>query len=391
MILKKFVVYATICSGVFLYAQDYLSDTKQTIIKYKYQKNKEDNYKLKQDWINPIIYKYDYTKDDNYTTKKSSIVISQPIFKSGGIYYAIKYASSLKKQLDQNIFIENKLLSTNIFNLVLQIKQVQISIQKQELLIDNAQLDIKRKKEQVLNGILDTSFLDDAILGLNLKQNSLIDLQLQLQQLKSELSKLTKTSYDMIQLPTLSLIKKDKFIDKNIYIKQAQNDIQTSFWIKNMTLSSYLPTINFDYSYIKYHDTTNPLIADDDMQNIGLDITIPLDIKYSYNIESKKIEYLQKKAQLKDQQVSEEAIYQQSINTVNSIDKKIILAKKDIKLYDSLIMQIQEQVNVGMKTIIDLQTMQNSQAIKKLDIKSLQIQRQLELLKLYARVDNGAI
>ncbi|NQY93303.1 MAG: transporter, partial [Campylobacteraceae bacterium] len=45
-----------------------------------------------------------------------------------------------------------------------QIKKQNIRIQKQNLLIKNAVIDVERKKEQVLNGLIDTSYLDNSIL-----------------------------------------------------------------------------------------------------------------------------------------------------------------------------------------------------------------------------------
>ena len=56
-------------------------------------------------------------------------------------------------------------------------------------------------------------------------------------------------------------------------------------------------------------------------------------------------------------------------------------------MYDSLVSQIKEQLAVGMKTQSDLETIQNSSKIKVLDIQSLKIDKQLELLELYARVE----
>ncbi|MDB4257304.1 TolC family protein, partial [Arcobacteraceae bacterium] len=95
------------------------------------------------------------------------ISISQPIFKSGGIYYAIKYAHSFSTQRNTSIDIQKKELIKQTINLLFQIQQINITIKKQKLLIKNSLIDVKWKKEQVLNCILDTSFLDNSILDLN--------------------------------------------------------------------------------------------------------------------------------------------------------------------------------------------------------------------------------
>ena len=88
--------------------ENYLSQTKEDILKYSYDKASEDSNKLKNDWINPITYKYIYSDTETYDTSKSYISISQPIFKSGGIYYAIKYAKSVQKQTNRGIDLQKK-------------------------------------------------------------------------------------------------------------------------------------------------------------------------------------------------------------------------------------------------------------------------------------------
>ena len=381
-----------LASSLTLANDDILSNTKKDILNYSYEKAIEDSSKLKKDWINPITYKYIHNKSDTYTTAKSLITISQPIFKSGGIYYAIKYANSMEKYSQTSVDTQKKELIKQVVNLLFQIKKLNISIQKQKLLIANAKLDIDRKKEQVLNGILDTSFLDNAIIESNIQQNNLIDLEYQKETLVNNLSNLSDKKYDELTLPVLSMIDNTKFIDNNIYIKQAKEDIDTSYWMKNMITSNYLPTVNFTADYTKYHETDNmtSLGGESTFKNVGFNITIPLDIKYSYNIQSYKIAYLQKKSNLDDKKKSENSLFKNALSKISSIDKKIEISKADVELYDSLLTQMIEQKTVGMKTDSDVQTMQNSKDIKKLDMKSLAIDKQIELLEIYSRVENDA-
>ena len=364
--------------------ENILSENKLEIIDYSYQKAIEDSSKLSKDWINPITYKYIYNNGENYDTQKSFISISQPIFKSGGIYSAIKYASSMDKYSKTSIDTQKKELIKQALNLLFQIHKIDITIKKQKLLVDNGILDVNRKKEQVMNGILDSSFLDNSIIDLNTKKNSLIDLEYQKIQLINSFSNISDKEYSSLELPTLSLATQEKFIENNIYIKKQKEDIDNSYWIKRMTTASYLPTINLTADHTKYHETDGGLQYQD-ATNYGFNITIPLDIKYSNQIQSTKIAYLQKKASLKDQEIQELNIYKNSIAKIDSLDKKIEIAKSDVKLYDSLLTQIKEQLTVGLKTVSDVQTMENSKEIKAWDIKSLNIEKQIELLEIYSR------
>lgn len=370
-------------------SEDILSNNKNKILDYNYQKSIEDSQKLRNDWINPITYRYIYNKNKNYTTTKSSINISQPIFKSGGIYYAIKYATSVKNLSEISVENQRKELIKQTVNILFQINKININIEKQKLLIENSKIDVDRKKEQVLNGIIDTSFLDNAILDKNNKQNSLIDLEYQKEILVHNLSKLSDKTYDKFELPVLELLDKKEFLNSNIYTKQLQYDIDKSYWMKNMVTSNYLPTVNFTADYSKYHNIdNNPALDKDWNYNIGFNISMPLDIKYSNSIQSAKISYLIDKTNLEDKKQSEIVIYQNALSQIDSIDKKMKITKENIKLYDSLLTQLIEQQEVGMKTKADVMTMVNSKQIKLLDMKTLYFDKQMALLEIYARVEN---
>jgi len=374
---------STLCAN-----ENYLSQTKKEILNYSYDKATEDSNKLRNDWINPITYQYIYSNTENYDTQKSYISISQPIFKSGGIYYAIKYAKSVRNQTNIGIDVQKKELIKQTINLLYQIKNIDVTISKQKLLIQNAKLDIQRKKEQVLNGILDTSFLDNSILDSNAKQNTLIDLEYQRTTFINNLTMYSDKRYEELELPIFTITSNEYFLNKNIYIQQAKDEINSSYWLKNMITSNYLPTINFTANYTKYHDTdNNPSLSEEGTETYGFNITIPLDIKYSNTIQSAKIEYLQNKTLLQEKE-EEEKILLNNVNAkLDSLDKKIEIAKSDIQLYDSLVTQIKEQVDVGMKTRSDLETIQNSRHIKTLEIKSLKIDKQIELLEIYSRIE----
>lgn len=380
-----FISSSILFSTTILGNEEFLSQIKQDTLNYSYEKAMEDSSKLKQDWINPITYKYIYNDNETYRTKKSFISVSQPIFKSGGIYSAIKYANSYEKYSNTDIDTQKKELIKQVIALLYQIKQINISITKQQLLIKNAKIDVQRKKEQVLNGITDSSFLDNAIIEANTRENTLVDLEYQKIELINTLATVSDKKYEELEIPIFTMIDDDKFIENNIYIKKAYNDVDTSYWMKNMVISSYLPTVNFTADYTKYHDIDN---NPGENKNIGFNITIPLDIRVSYDIQSNKIAYLQKKLALEDKKKEEISLYKNSMAKIKSLKKKINIASNDVELYDSLLTQLQEQLSVGMSTPSDVQTMENSKKIKALDVKSLNIDIQMKLLDIYSRIQS---
>ncbi|MEA3383717.1 MAG: TolC family protein [Campylobacterota bacterium] len=384
----KHILFNTLLVSSLFANEDILSQNKKDIIQYSYDKAIEDSNKLSNDWINPITYSYIYNNTQSYDTTKSFINISQPIFKSGGIYSAIKYASSMERYSKTSIDAQKKELVKQALNILFTIHKIDITIKKQKLLVNNGMLDVNRKKEQVFNGILDSSFLDNSILDLNTKRNSLIDLEYQKIELINSFSNLSDENHKSLKLPVLSLVDNEQYIQNNIYLKKQTEDIDNAYWIKRMTTANFLPTVNLTASYTKYHDKDNNPMLNDEDKNYGFNITIPLDIRYSNTIESSKIAYLQKKSTLKDQKTNELTIYKNSIAKIDNLDKKIIIALDDVKLYDSLLTQMQEQLTVGLKTISDVQTMENSKKIKELDIKSLNLEKQIELLEIYSRIEN---
>ena len=182
-LIKSNKVKLLLCSLIFsnLYAQNQTFDEK--ILSEKRLKNfdltkeqiQEDSSKLKKDWINPITYKYEKNLGEEYKTDRSLISINQPIFQSGGIYQAIKYADSSYSYASLDLEQQKKELVKNALNFLYLIEKTNLNIEKAKYTLENAKIDVNRKKEQVLNGFLDASFLDNALLTLNSTKNSLVE------------------------------------------------------------------------------------------------------------------------------------------------------------------------------------------------------------------------
>ena len=75
-------------------------------------------------------------------------------------------------------------------------------------------------------------------------------------------------------------------------------------------------------------------------------------------------------------------------NSLGILDRKIMLARKDEKVYASLYKLTKNLAKAGEKTSLDVAVMRNSREIRKLDQKIYYIDKQIQLLKLYIRVEN---
>ena len=160
-----------------IYSDEILSQKQLKNLQLSQDKANIDSSKLKIDWLNPINFSYKENisipkKDINNfiipNTKISTISINQPIFKSGGIYNAIKYANSNQKYQTLDIKSKKKALIKDATLLLFQLKQLDLKIKKQLLKIKNSKIDVDIKNKQVLNNLLDMSFLNNAFLFLNL-------------------------------------------------------------------------------------------------------------------------------------------------------------------------------------------------------------------------------
>lgn len=366
-----------------------LSGNRLEIFDLSRKKADEDSSILEKDWINQVIYKLSKDYGEEYDTLKSTISINQPIFKSGGIYKAIKYAQASKKYDDLDITSQKKAMIKDAVELLFEIKKQDIAINKQSLLIDNATIDVERKKEQVLGGLIDASFLDNSILDANIKKNILLELNFEKFELINNFNNLSSAQYKTFDLPTLTILDKENFIRNNLNVLKITADIDKKYNFKGMSIAKFLPTLNVTYDYFNYHDEggSSSSISDIDSSTYGFNITIPLDSKVFNDIESSKIDYLRAKVELKNIILEEQNFFKTKLTKLKMLDAKIGIAKDDYELYRSLLEDLAIAFEAGLSAQADVDIMKNSKQIKSLDIKIFDIEKQIELLKIYSRVN----
>lgn len=365
--------------------ENVLSDSRNKSFDLNLQKAEQDSQKSEKDWINAITLKLDYTADkltqgieDEFTT--GSISISQPIFKSGGITSQIDLAKANLLYSQVDVALAKKMMIKDAVTILFQLKQLDLKIEKQKLVVANAQLDVKTKQEQVIYGVMDASFLDNAIIDTNSKQTGLIDLETEKENLINKFKNYSDKNYATFALPVLSIVSEESFIQNNNYIQKNANEIAQKHWTYKLTNSKYLPSVNANYNYSHYfdHDGLNDAYY-------GVSVSMPLDIKYSNDIQSTKISYMKAKLDSDLIKLEEQNLYKTKIEKIKNIDKKIELAKKDMELYKNLVFQVKELSSVGLKTITDAQILENSLRIKSMDENIFAIDKQIEMLELYAR------
>ena len=380
--LKKLLL---LCSTiVFAFANEkFLSEKKLQTLQLQQQQAQYDAKILQKSWISPLIFSYEQNRNDtlsqNTTTK--AITIDQPVFRSGGIYNAIRYGQSVRDSSLQNIQQQKHELIGAAIEHLYNYKKTQKMVAKQELLIKNNALEIETKQEQYLSGLIDSIELDRALLERNQNKTALIDLKESLHAIQTEFEKISDLDIQNTQAPRFSLLSKEQFVQNNLHYHVAQSDMYSKRYQRNMTVSAYLPEVSL---YGRYSEVDNrPVNQPTAQSEYGVRVSIPLDINSYGDIQSQRLEYMQASVALEDIKRSLKAEYQQIERALGFIEQRVALTKEDKKLYKSLVQKTKDQVFVGTQTPRDLKTMQNSYAIKKLDQKIYEYEKNILLLSLY--------
>jgi len=397
-VLKKLFLLCSVVLSSLLHADELgkiLSDNKELLFNYQFQSNELESDMLSKSWINPIILRYNKNystqfRDRTNKTGNYSIMIDQPIFRSGGIYYAIKYSESLRNANHADITLQKRQMIGDAVAILFNLKKNKLEQQKMRYLIKNDIIDIRQKRDSYNAGLLDSSFLDQAILKKSQDEATLLELELNFLELKQRFSLLDDKDPNSLRLPVLKLMSRTNYREQNLELKKDRLRAEQSSYNEKVTWAKYLPTVSLQGQYID--GDLNPLFFNPALQekyyNYGFSVSMPIDINSLTDIEASKVEKLRAATQVLDRKETVEEEYQWIHNSLSILDKKIILAKKDEKVYKSLFRLTKNLVQAGEKTSLDADIMQNSLQIRKIDQKIYKIDKQVQLLKLYIRVEN---
>jgi outer membrane protein TolC len=371
--------------------QNYLSREKNLLFDYQEELNRLQSSMLRKSWISPVMLNYSESSDNLFgeyeTDRTFSVGIDQPIFKSGGIYYAIKFADAQEGANRAEIELQRRSLIVQAISTLFELQKNRLQQKQLKLQIRNDSIDIQRKKEQYDAGLIDSSFLNQAILQRNHDRTTLLVTELAEKNLRNAFSLLSDKKPDGLKLPHLTLVGFDEYRTFNMELEAQRLRVVQSEYESKMTWAKYLPTLSLNANYYNT-DSDRPLIGmNDDYYRYGFRVSMPLNINAPQDIEASRVAFLQQSVQLQDDRRRVRSEYRLVLDTLGIIDKKIALARSDEKLYRSLLKSTREQYKAGEKTIQDVETMKNSMEMAKLDAKIYEIEKQIQLLKLYAKIN----
>ena len=399
-VLKKLFLLCSVVASTFLYADelgDILSDNKELLFDYKFQSNELESDMLSKSWMNPVRLQYsrDYSTQIQDVTRETgsySVIIDQPIFKSGGIYYGIKYSQALRDANSADLTLQKRTMIGDAISILFNLKKTKLEQEKLKFQIKNDIIDIRQKRESYDSGLLDSSFLDQAILKKSQDETALLQLDLTLMELKQKFALLSDKDPNKLRLPALKLMSKSNYSAENLELKRDRLRAEQADYNQKVTWAKYLPTVSLQGRYTDL-DGDDPLFMPPGMKdtyyNYGFTVSMPLDINSFDDIEASKVEKLRAAVEVLDRKDTVDEEYNWIQNSLGILDKKIMLAHKDEKVYNNLYRLTKNLAQAGEKTSYDADVMYNSLQIRKLDQQIYKIDKQIQLLKLYVRVENA--
>jgi outer membrane protein TolC len=397
-VLNLSIALSLLCSSLLFSDEEldsYISQNKKEQFIYDYEKNEAESSKLRDSWIAPLNLNYTHSKSDPYgeqqTSESASIKMDQPIFQSGGIYYGIKFAEASRIYSDYSIDVAKRKLVKDAVSLLMQIKQIDLKVSKQKLQIENSEINLAQKKEDYLNGQLDSGFLDSAIIDRNILIQALYDLETNKEKLISKFNAISDMNYKNAHVPNLNILTQEQFLKHNIVLGMSESEIVKNRYAKDVTVAQYLPKVNITAGY--NWDKSDSIYQfgsakEKDYYNFGFKVNLPLDINTFRDIESSKIDYLKSQLLVEDKMRELKAIFEQVMQNIENFERKKQLSVENMELYEKLLSDTKELYQAGYKTQYDVELLQNSVAIQKSDVQIYELDKQLELLTLYEMYKN---
>lgn len=375
---------------------DILSDNKNILFDYEFRSNTAQSDMLEKSWINPIMLQYSksYSKqftDQTVQTGSFSIGIDQPIFRSGGIYFAIEYAQALRGANEAEIKLKKREMIGSAVKLLFEMKKMNLEQKKLALLIKNDKLDIRQKRESYEAGLMDSSFLDQAILKANQDETKKLETEISLMKLKQSFALLSEKDPNKLKLPKLKLISAQRYKGSNLELVRDRLRAKEKGYNAKMTWAKYLPSISLQGRYTDAD--LNPLFPQSGLEEkywtYGFTVSMPLNINMFSDIEASKVAHLKAQTEVIERKHTIDEEYKLIQNKLKIIEKKIKLARKDEKLYARLYKTTKNLAKAGEKTSLDTAMMFNSLKVRKLDQKIYELDKQIELIELYTKVANA--
>lgn len=389
-----FTLFLLSSAALFGNEVDLLSKEKKELLFQEQKRYESEHEKLKNNWIAPLnlnaSYGYDKSANDTHSDmKKIQASISQDIFRSGGISYAINYADAKKRADELGLFKEISSLNEDLFLSLLGYKKNSYELEQSTKRVANYDIEIFIKRQLYSAGKVDITELNNALMSKSGELKNYALLEANRAKYRLEISKLSDIDPESYPLYTFELVQEESYLKDSFDLQYTDAQSKTYQQLYNITKSSYLPSLSINGSagYQSYDARDRLMGYDGGFYSAGLSLNIPLAYNASATKDEAKATFLKSSVTLQDKERSLRASYAQAIELIKSYKRYIEITSKNLSLYDELITVIQAGVDMGYKTGYDLQTLKNSKDIEQFNIKINEINIELELAKLHFSIN----
>lgn len=345
---------------------------------------------LRYDWISPLQLSLSHNEqkgvgDDGFEgVSQASASFSQDLFRSGGIYHAIRYADDKHAYERLGLEQERDGYLSSLYGALTDYRLLQLQCTQAEYLLKNQEIAVVIKRSLYETGGADVTELNDALMERNAQQKSLLELQNSRDDARLELARYSDADPDTLPLPQFVPVDRDTYGSGNYDLALARYETRVAEESYKVTRAGYLPALALGGSatYTRYGDASRA--ADEGASySVGLTLSMPLAYNASASVEEKRRDALLLEATASDTRLESLLSYDRSANALRRYEKEIAIAESDLQLYDALIETARKGVETGYRSGYDLQTLQNSRAAAALDVEIGRLRIVAEQLKLY--------
>ncbi|CAA6811335.1 MAG: Unknown protein [uncultured Campylobacterales bacterium] len=374
--MKKIVLLSSVVAV--LLSSDIRED-KQRLYEFDVNQSKYDARALKMDVFEPIVLSWQKTSDNI-----NGFDVDSEIYRAGinqsislGTYYAVKYANKTRDISYTSIDIVKNSDELTKNSIVVNLLKIDLILKKQKLLIKNSEINIIQKTDSYKDGLIDISFLNDAIIAKNNLKIALEDLNLQKNLQIQELLKLSNKNYKQIELEELNEISFDEYIKDDLEYKLSTQTYDSLDYEKRVRFSRNLPSLNLGVSYSKN------VSSDTEGTNYVVGASVPIgDFSLISQYQSAKVQKLKQKLILSELKRDKKIDFNTLELELQSLKNKIKISKENIKTYDELLKDISEKLSLGVSTSYDKDIIKNTFNISKIEKELLELDKKLVLFKI---------
>jgi outer membrane protein TolC len=383
-------------------SEDLLSDDKAKELELKQQQNDVARKIQRDSWIEVIGAQYQETYSNQFDNESKTggggIGIDQDIFRSGGIFYSIKYASAAALYKSLGLKMEKQALIKQVVSLIMQLRILDFQLEKAKFSVEDAKAGVDYKQSLLSAGEIDIGQFHSSRIDYNNAQVSFESLVLDRANLMQTLTQLSAADYKTVKLPHLKLLDKETFLGNHIELDQVKANIKQKDYAKKVAITNYLPkfSIQASYNYTVTEDlvfgtgTANTIPDNEEIyQSYGFKIEMPIfDINMLRNFENATIDKMNASVQLSQKEHELKNFYKTTQLKVDSINKQAMLATESISLYDAVLKRMKSLVDAGEEDSVNLQVTEHEMESKKVDLKIYALQKDMEILNLYEKIYN---